>query len=123
MVQSYLHNLLVLKYVKVHDNKYVYHLTLQMLGVYGPNPDTPGENANQLARIVCATVMAGELSLLSALAAGHLVKSHLTHNRSKLNLYGSSSRHSSLSTVNENEPIVEQSESHTANASKPIFTL
>ena len=91
-----------------------------MLGVCGPNRDAPGENANQLARIVCATVMAGELSLLSALAAGHLVKSHLVHNRSKLNLYGSS-RHSSLSTVNENEPMVEQCESHTA--SKPIFTL
>lgn len=106
-----------------------------MLGVYGPNPDAPGENANQLARIVCATVMAGELSLLSALAAGHLVKSHLTHNRSKLNLYGLLSRlntvnesvpiveQTSLSTVNENEPIVEQTESHTACSSKPIFTL
>ena len=101
----------------------MYHLTLKMLGVCGPNPDAPGENANQLARIVCATVMAGELSLLSALAAGHLVKSHLTHNRSKLNLYGLSSRHSSLSTVNENEPIVEQNGSLTGSASKPIFTL
>ena len=27
------------------------------------------------------TVLAGELSLMSALAAGHLVKSHLKHNR------------------------------------------
>lgn len=94
-----------------------------MLGVCGPNSDVPGENANQLARIVCATVMAGELSLLSALAAGHLVKSHLTHNRSKLNLYGMSRRssRSSISTVN--EPIVEQNEAHTECASKPIFTL
>jgi len=31
-------------------------------------------------------VLAGELSLLSALAAGHLVKSHLTLNRSTANL-------------------------------------
>ena len=54
---------------------------LSMVGVKGPNKDTPGDNAKQLARIVCATVLAGELSLLSALAAGHLVKSHLTHNR------------------------------------------
>lgn len=54
---------------------------LSMVGVKGPNRDNPGENAKQLARIVCATVLAGELSLLSALAAGHLVKSHLTHNR------------------------------------------
>ena len=54
---------------------------LAMLGVRGPHKTNPGENASQLARIVCATVLAGELSLLSALAAGHLVKSHLTHNR------------------------------------------
>lgn len=94
-----------------------------MLGVCGPNPDAPGENANQLARIVCATVMAGELSLLSALAAGHLVKSHLTHNRSKLNLYSLSSRHSSLTTVNENDPVFEVVEQNTECASKPLFTL
>ncbi|XP_047426459.1 3-hydroxy-3-methylglutaryl-coenzyme A reductase-like [Mugil cephalus] len=57
---------------------------LQMLGVL--SPQQPGENARQLARIVCATVLAGEMSLMAALAAGHLVKSHLTHNRSKSNL-------------------------------------
>ncbi|XP_054600499.1 3-hydroxy-3-methylglutaryl-coenzyme A reductase isoform X2 [Nothobranchius furzeri] len=57
---------------------------LQMLGVTMPNQ--PGENARQLARVVCATVLAGELSLMAALAAGHLVKSHMTHNRSKTNL-------------------------------------
>jgi len=54
---------------------------LEMLGVKGPHPSMPGENASQLARIVCATVLAGELSLMSALAAGHLVRSHLRHNR------------------------------------------
>uniref|UniRef100_A0A8C5G5Q4 3-hydroxy-3-methylglutaryl-coenzyme A reductase n=1 Tax=Gouania willdenowi TaxID=441366 RepID=A0A8C5G5Q4_GOUWI len=54
---------------------------LQMLGVQGASVDCPGENARQLARVVCATVLAGELSLMSALAAGHLVKSHMTHNR------------------------------------------
>lgn len=52
-----------------------------MLGVQGPNKLNPGGNATQLARVVCGAVMAGELSLMSALAAGHLVKSHLTHNR------------------------------------------
>jgi len=41
----------------------------------------PGKNAQQLARIVCGTVLAGELSLLSALASNHLVKSHLKLNR------------------------------------------
>ncbi|NXA08538.1 HMDH reductase, partial [Sapayoa aenigma] len=54
---------------------------LQMLGVQGASQDNPGENARQLAKIVCATVMAGELSLMAALAAGHLVKSHMIHNR------------------------------------------
>ncbi|XP_056396149.1 3-hydroxy-3-methylglutaryl-Coenzyme A reductase [Hyla sarda] len=59
---------------------------LQMLGVQGASSEYPGKNACQLAQIVCGTVMAGELSLMSALAAGHLVKSHMVHNRSKINL-------------------------------------
>jgi len=59
---------------------------LQMLGVQGAHRETPGENARQIARIVCASVLAGELSLMSALAAGHLVKSHMKHNRSSQNL-------------------------------------
>lgn len=59
---------------------------LDMLGVKGSNEKNPGENASQLARIVCGTVLAGELSLMSALAAGHLVKSHLRHNRSSTNM-------------------------------------
>jgi len=56
---------------------------LDMLGVRGPHPTNPGDNARKLARIVCAGVLAGELSLCSALAAGHLVKSHMAHNRSQ----------------------------------------
>nr|XP_061800236.1 3-hydroxy-3-methylglutaryl-coenzyme A reductase-like [Nerophis lumbriciformis] len=64
---------------------------LQMLGVQGSRPDRPGENARQLARVVCAAVLAGELSLMAALEAGHLVKSHMTHNRSKSNLAAMSS--------------------------------
>uniref|UniRef100_A0A671QZZ5 3-hydroxy-3-methylglutaryl-coenzyme A reductase n=1 Tax=Sinocyclocheilus anshuiensis TaxID=1608454 RepID=A0A671QZZ5_9TELE len=59
---------------------------LQMLGVLGASQECPGENARQLAKVVCATVLAGELSLMAALTAGHLVKSHMTHNRSKVNL-------------------------------------
>ncbi|CAK9799934.1 3-hydroxy-3-methylglutaryl-coenzyme A reductase [Anthophora plagiata] len=55
---------------------------LAMLGVKGAHVHQPGENASKLARIVCATVLAGELSLMAALTAGHLVKSHLRHNRS-----------------------------------------
>lgn len=53
-----------------------------MLGVQGTSAGEPGDNARQLARVVCATVLAGELSLMAALAAGHLVKSHMVHNRS-----------------------------------------
>ncbi|KAG0319563.1 3-hydroxy-3-methylglutaryl-coenzyme A (HMG-CoA) reductase isozyme [Linnemannia gamsii] len=56
---------------------------LEMLGVRGSHPETPGANAQRLARIICAGVMAGELSLLAALAAGHLVKSHMAHNRAQ----------------------------------------
>lgn len=59
---------------------------LQMLGVKGSCTERPGDNARRLAQIICGTVMAGELSLMSALAAGHLVKSHLKHNRSTLNM-------------------------------------
>ncbi|GLJ22296.1 hypothetical protein SUGI_0419490 [Cryptomeria japonica] len=55
---------------------------LNMLGVKGANASSPGENAQNLARIVAAAVLAGELSLISALAAGQLVKSHMKYNRS-----------------------------------------
>jgi len=58
---------------------------LEMLGVKGAHQTNPGQNAQQLARIIAAAVMAGELSLISALAAGHLVRAHLAHNRSQLN--------------------------------------
>lgn len=54
---------------------------LAVLGVKGAHDENPGQNASKLARIVCATVLAGELSLMAALTAGHLVKSHLRHNR------------------------------------------
>lgn len=54
---------------------------LKMLGVAGASISSPGKNAQKLAQIICAAVMAGELSLCSALAAGHLVKSHMAHNR------------------------------------------
>ncbi|KAI0389451.1 3-hydroxy-3-methylglutaryl-coenzyme A reductase [Xylariaceae sp. FL0594] len=56
---------------------------LDMLGVRGSHPTNPGDNARRLARIIGAAVLAGELSLCSALAAGHLVKAHMAHNRSQ----------------------------------------
>ncbi|XP_067617073.1 3-hydroxy-3-methylglutaryl-coenzyme A reductase [Eurosta solidaginis] len=57
---------------------------LDMLGVRGANQMQPGENAKKLAQIVCATVMAGELSLMAALVNSDLVKSHMRHNRSSI---------------------------------------
>ncbi|KAJ4964731.1 hypothetical protein NE237_016580 [Protea cynaroides] len=59
---------------------------LNLLGVKGANKDSPGSNARQLATIVAGSVLAGELSLMSALAAGQLVKSHMKFNRSKQDL-------------------------------------
>ncbi len=48
---------------------------LSLMGVAGSgNP--PGTNAKKLAEIIAATVLAGELSLLAALAAGHLARAH-----------------------------------------------
>jgi hydroxymethylglutaryl-CoA reductase (NADPH) len=53
---------------------------LEMLGVKGAGV-IPGENSQRLARVVCAGVMAGELSLLAALSANHLVSAHMALNR------------------------------------------
>ncbi|KAJ4333702.1 3-hydroxy-3-methylglutaryl-coenzyme A (HMG-CoA) reductase isozyme [Ascochyta clinopodiicola] len=57
---------------------------LDLLGVRGAHQETPGDNARQLARVIAAGVLAGELSLNSALCAGHLVKAHMAHNRSNV---------------------------------------
>ncbi|XP_076350136.1 3-hydroxy-3-methylglutaryl-coenzyme A reductase-like isoform X2 [Tachypleus tridentatus] len=58
---------------------------LDLLGVRGPSSTEPGQHAATLARIICGMVLAGELSLMSALAAGHLVSAHLKHNRHHVN--------------------------------------
>ncbi|XP_015782403.1 3-hydroxy-3-methylglutaryl-coenzyme A reductase isoform X1 [Tetranychus urticae] len=63
---------------------------LDLLGVRGSCVEEPGRNSQDFARIVCGTVLAAELSLLSALAAGHLVKSHMKHNRSTISINASS---------------------------------
>jgi hydroxymethylglutaryl-CoA reductase (NADPH) len=57
---------------------------LDICGVRGAarNPGSaPGDNSRKLAQIVGASVLAGELSLMAALAANHLVKAHMIHNR------------------------------------------
>lgn len=56
---------------------------LDILNVKGASYERPGAHADQLAKVICAAVMAGELSLMSALAAGHLMRSHLSLNRAK----------------------------------------
>jgi hydroxymethylglutaryl-CoA reductase (NADPH) len=48
---------------------------LRLLGVSGGG-DPPGSHARAFAEIVAAGVLAGELSLVSALAAGHLARAH-----------------------------------------------
>jgi len=54
---------------------------LELLGVRGASRTTPGENANNLARVVAASVLAGELSLMAALTSNDLLSSHLELNR------------------------------------------
>lgn len=53
---------------------------LNMLGVAGAS-EVPGENAQQLSRVIAATVLCGELSLLAALSSNHLISAHLALNR------------------------------------------
>ncbi|CAN6167471.1 unnamed protein product, partial [Urochloa humidicola] len=55
---------------------------LDLLGVKGANRESPGSNARLLTTVVAGAVLAGELSLISAQAAGHLVQSHMKYNRS-----------------------------------------
>lgn len=59
---------------------------LDLLGVRGSCNEDPGRNAKQLAKVICGSVLAAELSILSALAAGHLVRSHMKHNRSTISV-------------------------------------
>lgn len=54
---------------------------LEICGVKGASRVSAGDNARQLAMIVASGVLAGELSLMAALAANHLVRSHMQHNR------------------------------------------
>lgn len=55
---------------------------LNLLGVKGASKESPGSNSRLLAKIVAGSVLAGELSLMSAIAAGQLVTSHMKYNRS-----------------------------------------
>jgi len=61
---------------------------LNLLGVKGASTESPGMNSRRLATIVAGAVLAGELSLMSAIAAGQLVKSHMKYNRSSRDITG-----------------------------------
>jgi hydroxymethylglutaryl-CoA reductase (NADPH) len=56
------------------------HECLELLGVAGGG-DPPGSNSKKFAEIVACGVLAGELSLLGALAAQHLARAHATLGR------------------------------------------
>eukprot|EP01082_Thalassiosira_pseudonana_P013558 g11578.t2 g11578 contig6:144075-146285(-) len=53
---------------------------LRAIGVKGGG-ENPGDNARQLAHVVACATMAGELSLMAALASNSLVAAHMQHNR------------------------------------------
>ena len=53
---------------------------LEMLGAAGAG-DPPGANSKKFAEIIAASVLAGEISLIGALAARHLAKAHSEHGR------------------------------------------
>nr|AQX83309.1 3-hydroxy-3-methylglutaryl coenzyme-A reductase 3 [Olea europaea] len=55
---------------------------LNLLGVKGASKESAGANARLLATIVAGSVLAGELSLMSAIAAGQPQRSHMKYNRS-----------------------------------------
>ncbi|CAM9694841.1 unnamed protein product [Ascophyllum nodosum] len=58
---------------------------LEVVGCRGATkaPGRPGENAQQMAKVVAGATLAGELSLVAALAANQLVRAHMQHNRKK----------------------------------------
>ncbi|OMP00880.1 Hydroxymethylglutaryl-CoA reductase, class I/II [Corchorus olitorius] len=55
---------------------------LNLLGLKGASKGLPGSNSRRLATIVAGSVLAGELSLMAAIANNDLVKSHMKFNRS-----------------------------------------
>ena len=62
-------------------NLHAQRACLDMIGVGGANLEHPGKNAEELAKVVAGTVLAGEISLMSALASNHLVSAHMKLNR------------------------------------------
>lgn len=71
---------------------------LEMLGVRGAHRERPGANAEQLARIVGGTVLAGELSLMAALTTDDLLSAHIKLNRKPAGAAGASAPEGTPST-------------------------
>lgn len=57
------------------------HAMMELIGCAGSNQGAPGANSGLLARVVAAGVLSAELSLMSGLAAGHLLRAHMDLNR------------------------------------------
>lgn len=54
---------------------------LDLMNCGGASQTEPGANSRQVARVVAGAVLCGELSIMSALAAGHLLSAHMALNR------------------------------------------
>ncbi|KAH3071761.1 hypothetical protein KXV27_008042 [Aspergillus fumigatus] len=89
---------------------------LDLLGVRGAHATNPGDNARQLARIVAAAVLAGELSTCAALAAGHL------HGTIKITRTQSSLRRSTQKTVDA-DPVPLHVKQHSQSLPGGDFTI
>ena len=71
--RSISHHLFLDAHYFVSGTQHLRHLILSFV--------CSGDNSRKLAQIVGSAVLAGELSLMAALAANHLVRSHMQHNR------------------------------------------
>ena len=54
---------------------------LNMLGIDRKNNNVDGENSILLAEVIASTVLAGEISLMSALSTNNLIDAHMKLNR------------------------------------------
>lgn len=59
----------------------VQRASLDLVGCGGACKDNPGLHSRQLARVIAAAVLCGELSLMSGLASNALLTAHLKLNR------------------------------------------
>ncbi|XP_031621372.1 3-hydroxy-3-methylglutaryl-coenzyme A reductase [Contarinia nasturtii] len=90
---------------------------LDMLGIRGAHPTTPADNSKTLAKIVCATVMAGELSLMAALVNSDLVQSHMKHNRTSVASAMNQTANSNISSNSSSSPSTVSPPSSSASSS------